>query len=136
MSLIDPERAGPKSLTFPRGYESVWTWAIGVEHQYSDAIRLRAGYEDRGSSIPENKADFLAPFGKAKFYGTGFSYILSDAQLFEFGIGMLTSKTDIKDNQSSNVNSRNQLIYNPYAGTNIKTEVQAFLIEMSYHKKF
>lgn len=136
LSLLDPEYATRTSLAFPREYESVWTWAVGIEHQYSDRLALRIGYEDRGSSIPDDKADFLAPFGEAWLIGGGFSWIPDKDALLEVALGMLSSSSSARNNTSSNVNAYDQLIYNPYAGVDIETEVTAFLFEISYHKKF
>lgn len=136
LSFLDPQHATATSLTFPREYESVWTWALGIEHQYNDRLALRLGYEDRGSSIPADKADYLAPFGEAYLVGGGFSYIPAANTLLELGVGMLVSNSNAPDNSSTNVNDHNQLIYNPYAGVNVKTEVRAYLLELSYQAQF
>ncbi len=136
MSFLAPEQVSSTSLAFPRGYDSVWSWALGVEHQYNDRLALRFGFEDRGNSIPSDKADYLAPFGEAYLVGAGFSYIPKRHTLLELGIGMLVSENSAADNSSSNVNDYNQLIYNPYAGVNVETEVRAYLFEISYQAHF
>lgn len=136
LSYLDKENVTRSSLAFPREYESVWTWALGVEHRYNDRLAFRVGYEDRGSSIPPDKADYLAPFGEAYLLGGGFSYVPSAGALLEVGVGMLVSDSSAPDNTSSNVNDYHQLIYNPYAGVNVKTAVRAYLMELSYHAQF
>lgn len=73
-SLFSPENATSTSIIFDRGYESVWSWARGVEYQVNDRLSLRAGYEPRPSAVPGNKADVLAPLGDAKLYGLGAGY--------------------------------------------------------------
>lgn len=136
LSFLAPEQVSATTLAFPREYESVWSWALGIEHQYDNRLALRLGYEDRGNSIPNDKADYLAPFGDAYLLGAGFSYVLKQGALLEMGVGMLVSENSAPDNTSSNVNDYNQLIYNPYAGVNAKTEVRAYLLELSYHARF
>ena len=136
LSFLAPEQVSNTSLAFPRGYESVWSWALGIEHQYNDRLALRVGYEDRGNSIPQDKVDYMAPFGEAFLLGGGFSYVPKKNTLLEVGFGMLVSENSAADNTSTNANDYNQLIYNPYAGVNIKTEVRAYLFELSYQAHF
>lgn len=136
LSFLAPDQVSASTLAFPREYESVWSWALGVEHQYTDRLALRIGYEDRGNAIPANKADYLAPFGEAYLLGAGFAYVPQQGALLELGIGTLVSRSSAPDNTSSNVNDYNQLIYNPYAGVNVKTSVRAYLLELSYHAQF
>ena len=136
LSFLAPEQVSNTSLAFPRGYESVWSWALGIEHQYNDRLALRVGYEDRGNSIPQDKVDYMAPFGEAFLLGGGFSYVPKKNTLLEVGFGMLVSENSAADNASTNANDYNQLIYNPYAGVNIKTEVRAYLFELSYQAHF
>lgn len=136
LSVLDPERAGTNHLTFPRNYESTLTWAMGIEYQYDDRLALRIGYEDRGNAIPSQRVDFVAPFGEAFLVGGGFSWQLSKDELFEFGAGFLSSSNGAADNESLNANSREQIIYNPYAGADIEAEVTAYIMEVSYQRKF
>jgi long-subunit fatty acid transport protein len=138
LSLLSPDTVSSGSLTFPRGYESTWSWALGVEYQYNSVLALRAGYEDRPSAIPDNKADLMAPFGAAVLVGVGAEYRMGAHDLLELGAGMLTSSNRIKANQSTNANSTgiDNLIYNPYAGYDISSSVKAYLLELSYHSRF
>ena len=138
LSLLAPDTVSSQSLTFPRGYESTWSWALGLEYYYDSQLSFRLGYEDRPSSIPKQSSDLLAPFGDAFLIGTGLAYRLDKDSLLDLGIGMLKSTTSIPANTSSNVNSTgiDNLIYNPYAGYHIKTSVTAYLLELSYHSTF
>lgn len=138
LSLLDKEHVSARSITFPRGYESTWSWALGVEYEWSDRLALRAGYEDRPSAIPTDKADLLAPFGAAYLVGFGFSYQWDKDTLMDVGVGMLQSDVDIPSGSSSNVNSEDpsDLIYNPYAGYDVTTSVTAYLFEMSFLTHF
>lgn len=131
--------ATPDSITFPRGYDSIWNWAIGVEYQYNLNLALRFGYEPRKSSIPTDKQDVLLPLGDADLYGAGFEYRMGKGRILELGIGYVIATSDVPANASTNVNSTddwNNFIYNPYAGTDIKSKVEAFLVELSYSAYF
>lgn len=138
LSLLDKDNVSARSITFPRGYESTWSWALGVEYQWNDRLALRAGYEDRPSAIPEDKSDLLAPFGDAYLVGLGFAYHWDKDTLIDVGVGMLQSDTDIPSGSSRNVNSEDpsDLIYNPYAGYDISTSVTAYLFELSFLTRF
>lgn len=70
-SVIAPEYSDIDKLIIPRHYESVWNFAFGVEHQYSDRLALRAGWEPRKSSIPWHKQDVLLPIGDGNLYSVG-----------------------------------------------------------------
>ncbi|MCG8313753.1 MAG: outer membrane protein transport protein [Pseudomonadales bacterium] len=129
----------PDSVTFPRGYESIWNWALGIEYQYSDRLALRFGYEPRKSSIPTDKQDVLLPLGDAELYGFGFSYHLAHDELWELGFGYVHASADVPANASTNANSNddwNNFIYNPYAGTDFKSNMNAYLVELSYTASF
>ena len=67
-SLIVPQYVTKDSLVIPRHYESVWNFAIGVEYQYTDHMALRAGWEPRTSSVPDDKLDVLLPLGDPPSY--------------------------------------------------------------------
>ena len=136
LSLLDPERATDTALVVPRNYESTLTWAVGVEYQYNDRLALRAGYEDRGNAIPSERMDFLAPFGEAYLIGAGFSLIMSTDAMLDVGVGFLSSSNSAVDNESFNANNRDQIIYNPYGGSNLTANVDAYLFEVGYQTRF
>ena len=136
LSVLAPDQVSNTTLAFPREYQSVWSWALGLEHRYNERLALRLGYEDRGNSIPADKVDYMAPFGDAYLLGAGFAYVPTRHALLEVAVGMLVSESAAADNSSTNVNDHSQLIYNPYAGVNVKTEVRAYLLEISYRAHF
>lgn len=126
--------ATPDSVTFPRGYKNVWNWAFGVEYQYDAALALRFGYEPRKSSIPNNRQDVLLPLGSADLFGAGFEYRMKGGRVMEMAIGYMKASADVPANSSTNANSSddwNNFIYNPYAGTDFSSQVEAFLLEFS-----
>ncbi len=139
LASIVSKDATPDSVTFPRGYKSIWTWAMGVEYQYNNNLALRMGYEPRKSSIPTDKQDVLLPLGDADLYGFGFEYRMGKDSLLEMGFGYMHAEAEVPANGSTNANSNddwNNFIYNPYAGTEFKSSVDAYLVELSYSAQF
>lgn len=137
-SLVSPYST-LTSLTIPRQYDSVWNWAFGFEYQYDPMLALRFGYEPRKSSIPDDKQDVLLPLGDADLYTFGIEYQMSQTQLLELGVGYMEAKADVPAGSSTNANSSDQFlnfIYNPYAGTDFKSEAKAVLLELSYTADF
>ncbi|MCG8316298.1 MAG: outer membrane protein transport protein [Pseudomonadales bacterium] len=137
-SLLSPH-AELDTLTIPRNYESVWNWAVGLEYQYNDNLALRFGYEPRKSSIPDDKQDVLLPLGDAELFAFGFEYRLAADQIVEAGIGYLYAEANVPAGSSTNANSTDQLnniIYNPYAGTDFSSQVEGVLFELSYTSEY
>lgn len=125
-------------IILPRGYESVWTWAIGFEYQYTDRLAFRLGYEPRGSSIPENKRDLFVPIGETDLYSTGFSFHWSKDTFIEGALGYIVSEQSIPSNSSTNATSTaiDNFIYNPYAGYNVTTTLSVVVGEISIRSTF
>ncbi len=137
--ILAPEYSSLRSLTIPRHYESSWNWAIGLEYQWTDQMAFRFGYEPRKSSIPDDKQGVLIPLGDADLYGFGFEMRLPGHEIIEFAIGYLHAEADVPAGTSTNANSvdqANNFLYNPYAGTDFKSEVTAYMVEASYTSRF
>ncbi|RLP54431.1 MAG: hypothetical protein D6160_10385 [Ketobacter sp.] len=138
-SVIAPKYSDIDKLIIPRHYESVWNFAFGVEHQYSDRLTLRAGWEPRKSSIPWHKQDVLLPIGDGNLYSIGFGYDWKKEQRFDFALGYYHTEANVPAGSSTNANSEDQLtnfLYNPYAGLNFTSEITAYLVEFSYNWQF
>lgn len=137
-SLFSPENATSTSIILDRGYESRWSWAVGVEYQVNDRLSLRAGYEPRPSAVPGNKADVLAPLGDARLYGLGAGYQWDKDTVIDVGFNYLVSKQDIPARSSCNVNCStiDSMVYNPYADLDIKTSVKAYVFALTYRTAF
>jgi long-subunit fatty acid transport protein len=125
-------------LYLPRGYQSLWSWAIGFEYQYDDRLVLRAGYEPRGSSIPRDKADLIVPLGKTYLYSAGLGYRWSKDTTIDAALAYITSEQNIPANGSTNSTSTaiDNFIYNPYAGYNMTTSVSVVVGEISIRSTF
>jgi long-subunit fatty acid transport protein len=126
------------SLVFPLGLEDTWNWAVGVEYQWSDNLVLRCGVEDRPTSLPEGGYTPLLPMGSGKLYGAGFGMKLKDGAVIDLGLMYFKNSLDMPSGTSPLGNDTDPLnfIYNPFFGTDIKTELTVQLIELSYSKKF
>ncbi len=138
-SLIVPQYATDSSLVIPRHYESVWNFAIGVEYQYNDRLALRAGWEPRTSSVPDDKLDVLLPLGKADLFGLGTSFVWDKDMTIDLALAYFISKNDIPAGSSTNANDMNlntSAWYNPYTGMDIKTKTTAIMFESSFTWQF
>ncbi|CAD5108781.1 outer membrane protein transport protein [Zestomonas carbonaria] len=137
-SLFSPENATATTITLNRDYESVWSWAVGVQYDVNDRLSLRAGFEPRPSAIPGNKADVLAPLGDAKLYGLGVGYRWDKDTVIDLGFNYLTSKQSIPARSSCNVNCSDidSMVYNPYADLDIDTRVKAYILALTYQTTF
>ena len=132
------EGISANEIVFPAGYEDTWNWGLGVEYDYSDTLALRFGYEPRRSGIPEDKRDFMTPFGDMTLYSVGFSYKTDATSVFDVALGYGKSVQDIPTGSSTNGNDNRQdnIIYNPYAGLDVRTELTMVMLEMSYRSEF
>ncbi|OUS30688.1 hypothetical protein A9Q99_05540 [Gammaproteobacteria bacterium 45_16_T64] len=137
-ALSDGDNADPNIMRVKRDYESVWSWAIGTEYQYSDNLVLRAGYEPRTSSIPEERVDLLAPIAGAELYTVGFGYRVDAYTKVDLALGWLHSAFTSGAGESKNLNSTKPgtVVYNPYAYLDVEQETNAYILALSYDTKF
>lgn len=126
------------SLVFPLGLEDTWNWAVGVEYQWNDQLALRLGIEDRPTSLPEGGYTPLLPMGSGKLYGAGFSVKLDGGGVMDLGIAYFKNSLDMPSGTSPLGNDTDPLnfIYNPFFGTDIKTDLSVLLVEFSISQPF
>lgn len=126
------------ALIIPRGYEDASNFAYGLEYQYDDRLALRVGYEPRKSGIPKDKLDFLIPLGDFNLYGLGASYQLSKNELVDVALGYLKSDQKIPSGSSTNGNNDrgDNFVYNPSAGMDVRSVLEATLLEFCYTSRF
>ncbi|WP_137817170.1 outer membrane protein transport protein [Pseudomonas sp. 2FG] len=136
--IFSPNNATATSITLDRGYESVWSWALGAQYDVNERLSLRAGYEPRPSAIPGNRADALAPLGDADLYGLGVGYRWDQDTVIDLGFNYLVSKQSIPAGTSCNVNCSgiDSIVYNPYADLDIETTVKAYVLALTYSSSF
>lgn len=126
------------SLTLPVGFQSAWTWGIGIQYDATDRLQLRAGYEPRSSAIPDNKRNPMIPLNNARLIGLGLTYRFDEDTDIDLTIAQLRSKDNIPANTSSLANQTgvNNVIYNPYAGLDIKTDLKVHLLGLTYRTRW
>lgn len=135
---IGGDYADPDVMRLQRRYESVVDVSLGVEYRYNDNLLLRAGYEPRSSSIPENRQDLLIPIGDADLYTVGFGYRMGQDSQVDVGFGYLVSEIHIDPGESRNANSalEGDVIYNPYRGLQIDHKLEAYVFSLTYSTHF
>lgn len=135
---IGGDYANPDELRLQRRYEAVVDVSIGVEYRYNDNLMLRAGYEPRSSSIPDERQDLLIPIGDADLYTVGFGYRLGKDSRMDAGFGYLVSDINIEPGASRNVNStlEGDVVYNPYRGLKVEHRLEAYIFSLSYSTYF
>ncbi|HET8707691.1 MAG TPA: outer membrane protein transport protein, partial [Pseudomonadales bacterium] len=133
-SMVDPSNASPSSLNFPFKLKDTWNPAIGVTYQYSKITSLRFGVENRPSSIPKSSQSPLLPIGDGVLIGAGVGIQRPSGATMDLGIGYFSSNENMPGGSSilGNSDDPKKAIYNPYPGTDIKTELSYYLVELSY----
>lgn len=126
------------SVRFPLDFQSSWSWGLGVQYDATDRLQLRAGYEPRASAIPDNKRNVLAPINNSQLFGVGLTYRFDPDTDIDLTAAYMRSKDSIPANTSSFANQTgvNNLIYNPYAGLDIKTDTNIFILGMVYRTRW
>ena len=136
--ILAPNKATPNTLSFPLGFTDTWNVGIGFTFHASSRLDLRAGVERRNSVIPDNQRSVMAPFGGADLWGVGMGYQWSKDTHIDMSLSYLHSQEYIPANTSCNVNCTDitNLIYNPYAGLDVKTSLTAVLAGLTFRTKF
>ncbi|MDB0117131.1 OmpP1/FadL family transporter [Acinetobacter pittii] len=126
------------SLALPLKFTSPWSWGIGLEYSATDRLKLRAGYEPRASAIPNDKRNIMIPINNAQLFGLGVGYRFDTDTDLDLSVGFLRSRDNIPANTSSlgNLTGVNNILLNPYAGLDIKTNTKVTVLGLSYRTKW
>lgn len=126
------------SLSYPLNYQSTWNLAFGAAYDLTGRIQLRAGYEPRASAIPDDRRSPLVPINEARYYSLGLGYKWDKDTDIDLGIGHLRSEDEIPANSScaANCTGIDNLVYNPYAGLDIKTKAAITIVGLAFRTKF
>ncbi|ALD01795.1 long-chain fatty acid ABC transporter [Acinetobacter sp. TTH0-4] len=132
------ENIGDASLALPLGFTSPWNFGIGFEYSVNDRLKLRAGYEPRTSAIPDNKRNTMVPINNAQLFGLGVGYQFDADTDLDLSVGFLRSKDSIPANTSSlsNQTGVNNILLNPYAGLNVKTDTKVTILGLNYRTRW
>ncbi len=132
------ENVGDSSLSLPLNFTSPWNFGIGLEYSATDRLKLRAGYEPRSSAIPDGKRNTMIPINNAQLFGLGVGYRFDADTDLDLSIGFLRSKDNIPANTSSLANQTgvNNILLNPYAGLNVKTDTKITILGLNYRTRW
>ena len=136
--ILSPENATPNTLRLPLGMTDVWNWAFGLEFHASSRLDLRMGVELRDSVIPDDQRQILAPLGDANLYSIGMGYRWDKDTEIDLNLSYMQSIETIPADSSCNLNCDNitNIIYNPYAGLDVKTSFRVVSAGLSFRTKF
>ena len=109
-------------LQIPRGYKSKLNFAYGLSLYPMERLTLRFGFEPRKSSIPNDKIDLLAPLPDTKLKSAGLNFKINKDMDFSLTASYMTGKFNVPANTdcSLNCNTFLNVIYNPYAGLDVR----------------
>ncbi len=110
----------------PKNWEDTNTFRIGITHQYSDKLKLMAGFAIDKTPIPSQTLGFELPDADAKLYSLGFEYQYS--KKVSFGMGYLY---DDKEDRTITASDANE---NGIDGT--FTHIRAHLLTVSLKYRF
>ncbi len=129
---------GLTQLNLPRGYKSNSYWGAGLMYDLTPYHQLRLGFEDRQSSIPDDRLGPFGPLPDAQLYGAGLGYTWSRHLDFDFTLTHLRAATTVPANTSTNLNTTGigNLIFNPYAGLDVSFETTATLGMVTANYRF
>lgn len=135
--LLSPN-ATLTSLSLPLGFTDVWSWGTGFEYSWNERLKLRMGFEPRRSAIPESKRTPLVPINDAYLVGVGLGYQYDKDTDIDLTLAHLFSRDTIPANGSTNGNATGlqNIVYNPYAGLDIKTSAQVTVFGLAYRTRW
>lgn len=127
-----------QSLALPLKFNSPWSWGVGVEYSATDRLKLRMGYEPRSSAIPDDKRNTMIPINNAQLFGLGVGYRFDADTDLDLSVAFLRSRDNIPANTSSlsNKTGVDNLLLNPYAGLDVKTNTKITLLGLSYRTRW
>lgn len=122
------------SLSLPLKFRSPWSWGVGMEYSATDRLKLRLGYEPRKSAIPDDRRNTLVPINNAQMFGAGIGYKFDPDTDIDLTVMHLRSRDNIPANTSGLANQTGvgNLLLNPYAGLNVKTNTKITILGIAY----
>ena len=136
--ILSPEKATPTSLRLDRNFTDIWNLGYGASFHVSSRLDLRAGVQHRGSVIPKGKESLISPIGAGNLYGVGLGYQWNKNTHIDMNASYLKSTQNVPANSSCNLNCDNitNIVYNPYAGLDVKMETSIAILGISVRSKF
>lgn len=149
--IMAPGLVTDRTLRQPLGFKSVWSPSFGLAYDLNSRVQLRAGYEPRASSIPDDARSVQAPLGYMPMYSVGMGYQWDKDTVVDFSLAFMQSKEEIladpqseTDNGGPYSNSSNSLnrncltctVTNPYPGLDVNTKLTIGAAGITYRTKF
>jgi len=136
--ILSPDNATSNTLRMPLGMTEQWNLGVGLIHHVTPRLDLRLGADMRDSAIPDDQRNIMAPFGDTITWGAGFGYQWDRDTILDAHITYMQSIEYIEANGSCNLNCDNltNIIYNPYAGLDVKTSLRFASLGFSFQTKF
>ena len=125
------------SLRLPIGLEDTWHYGFGLTHHVTSRLDVRFGLELRKS--PASRDVFgPIPIGDMKHWGLGFGYKWDKQSQVSASMFYMQSVDYIPSNTSCNLNCTNltNVVYNPYAGLDVKFSTRVFGLGVSFRRTF
>lgn len=125
------------SLTLPVGLRDTWHYGFGLTHHINSRLDVRYGLELRKSPA-ERDVFGPVPIGDMKTWGIGFGYKWDKQTQVSSSLYYMQSVDYIPSNTSCNLNCTNltNVIYNPYAGLDVKFSTRVFGFGVSFRRQF
>lgn len=125
------------SLRLPIGLEDTWHYGIGVTHHINSRLDVRYGLELRTSPAGLDVFGPI-PIGDMKTWGLGFGYKWDKQTQISASMFYMQSVDYIPSNTSCNLNCTNltNVIYNPYAGLDVKYSSRIYGLGISFRRQF
>lgn len=126
------------SLTVPLNFQSPWNVGFGMEYSMTDRLKLRLGYEPRTSAIPNDERSTLVPVNGAQLFGTGLGYRFDKDTDIDLTAAFLRSRDSIPANTSklANYTGIDNVILNPFAGLDVKTQANIWILGIAYRTRW
>lgn len=126
------------SLSMPLAYQSPWGWKLGMEYSWNERLRFRLGFEPRNSAIPDDRRSSLVPINQAYLIGSGIGYQFDKDTTIDLTAAYLYSQDSIPHDTSCNLNCTglNHIVYNPYAGLDVKTKASITILGLAYRTRW
>lgn len=126
------------SLAVPLNFQSPWNFGVGIEYSMTNRLKLRMGYEPRTSAIPSGQRSTLVPVNGAQLFGMGAGYKFDKDTDIDLTAAFLRSRDSIPANTSklANYSGVDNLILNPYAGLDVKTNATIVILGIAYRTRW
>lgn len=131
-------QADSTKLVIQRGYRNTIDYGVGLQLNVTDEIALRAGYQPRKSSVPENKIDLISPLPDITIKSLGVGYAAKDGTRIDVGASYASGRFHVPPDGSCNLNCTNffNAVYNPYAGLDVNGGIRIRYFGVAFTRPF